>query len=74
MPKDLRYERLTNQIATDLSKILETDDVAVIIDAKHLCVSSRGIQDDTSATVTAYYGGAFNNSSKIAELQNYLKD
>ena len=67
-------ERLTNQIATDLSKILETDDVAVIIDAKHLCVSSRGIQDDTSATVTAYYGGVFNNPTKIVELQNYLKD
>ena len=65
-------ERLTNQIAMELSTILNTDDVAVIIDAKHLCVSSRGIKDDTSATVTAYYGGAFNSSEKIAELQNYL--
>jgi len=65
-------ERLTNQIAEDLKHILETEDVAVIIDAKHLCVSSRGIKDDTSATVTTYYGGAFNTSSKIAELQNYL--
>jgi len=52
---------------------LGTEDVAVIIDAKHLCVSSRGIKDDASATVTAFYGGAFNNSEKIAELQNYLK-
>ena len=67
-------ERLTNQIAYDLKNILETEDIAVIIDAKHLCVSSRGIQDDTSATVTAYYGGAFNNPTKIVELQNYLKD
>ena len=66
-------ERLTNQIAEELKFILGTDDVAVIIDAKHLCVSSRGIKDDTSATVTAFYGGSFNNSAKIAELQNYLK-
>lgn len=66
-------ERLTNQIAEELKFILGTDDVAVIIDAKHLCVSSRGIKDDTSATVTAFYGGSFNTSAKIAELQNYLK-
>ncbi|WP_282050299.1 GTP cyclohydrolase I FolE [Maribacter aquivivus] len=65
-------ERLTNQIAAELRQILETKDVAVIIDAKHLCVSSRGIKDDTSATVTSYYGGVFNTASKIAELQNYL--
>jgi len=50
-------ERLTNQIAEDLKNTLQTDDVAVIIDAKHLCVSSRGIKDDTSATITSYYGG-----------------
>ena len=66
-------ERLTNQIAEELKRILGTEDVAVIIDAKHLCVSSRGIKDDSSATVTAFYGGAFNTSAKIAELQNYLK-
>ena len=66
-------ERLTNQIAEDLKNTLQTDDVAVIIDAKHLCVSSRGIKDETSATVTSYYGGQFNTSHKIAELQNYLK-
>lgn len=67
-------ERLTNQIAEDLKHILGTEDIAVIIDAKHLCVSSRGIQDDTSATVTSYYSGAFNNPEKIAELQNYLNN
>ena len=67
-------ERLTNQIANELKLALDTEDVAVIIDAKHLCVSSRGIKDDTSSTVTAYYGGQFNATSKIAELQNYLKD
>ncbi|WP_339895089.1 GTP cyclohydrolase I FolE [uncultured Algibacter sp.] len=65
-------ERLTNQIANELKLILDTEDVAVIIDAKHLCVSSRGIKDDTSSTVTAFYGGRFNTSEKITELQNYI--
>ncbi len=65
-------ERLTNQVALELQNILETKDVAVIIDAKHLCVSSRGIKDDTSTTVTTFYGGRFESASKIAELQNYI--
>lgn len=65
-------ERLTNQIAEELKSILDTEDVAVIIDAKHLCVSSRGVKDDTSSTVTSYFGGVFNKSEKIAELQNTL--
>jgi GTP cyclohydrolase I len=67
-------ERLTNQIGRELVEILGTEDVAVIIDAKHLCVSSRGIKDDTSSTITSYYGGVFNTTEKIVELQNYLKD
>ncbi len=67
-------ERLTNQIALELKQILNTEDIAVIIDAKHLCVSSRGIKDDTSATVTSYYGGVFNTAHKVAELQSYLND
>lgn len=67
-------ERLTNQIAEELKAILQTEDVAVIIDAKHLCVSSRGIKDDTSSTVTVYYGGKFNNDKKILELQNYINN
>lgn len=67
-------ERLTNQIAEELKHILGTDDVAVIIDAKHLCVSSRGIKDENSSTVTSYYGGKFGTPEKIAELQNYLKN
>lgn len=67
-------ERLTNQIAEELKYILETEDVAVILDAKHLCVSSRGIKDESSATVTSHYGGKFGTPEKIAELQNYLKD
>ena len=67
-------ERFTNQIANELKQILNTEDIAVIIDAKHLCVSSRGIKDDTSATVTSFYGGVFKDSSKIAELQNYINN
>ncbi len=67
-------ERLTNQIADELRRALETEDVAVIIDAKHLCVSSRGIRDETSSTITSFYGGAFESAEKIAELQNYIKD
>ena len=66
-------ERLTNQIAEELKNILNTEDIAVIIDAKHLCVSSRGIKDDTSTTVTSYFGGAFESQEKIVELQNTLK-
>ena len=50
-------ERLTNQIGVELQKILKTEDVAVIIDAKHLCVASRGIKDDASTTITSFYGG-----------------
>ena len=65
-------ERLTNQIAEELKIILNTEDIAVIIDAKHLCVSSRGIKDDTSSTVTSYFGGKFQDQAKIAELQNTL--
>lgn len=67
-------ERLTQQIANELKTVLETEDVAVIIDAKHLCVSSRGVKDDTSSTVTTYYGGEFNSPEKIVELQNYINN
>ena len=67
-------ERLTNQIAVELQDALETKDVAVIIDAKHLCVSSRGIKDETSATVTSFYGGKFQLAQKMVELHHYIKD
>ena len=67
-------ERLTNQIGRELQSILGTDDVAVIIDAKHLCVSSRGIKDDTSATVTSFYGGQFNDTEKVQELYNHINN
>ena len=54
-------ERMTVQIANELKEALGTDDVAVLIDAKHMCVSLRGVEDTTSSTVTASYGGAFQN-------------
>lgn len=52
-------ERLTRQIAEAMKALLDTEHVAVIIDAKHLCVSSRGIEDESSSTVTADYHGDF---------------
>jgi GTP cyclohydrolase I len=67
-------ERLTNQIANELKTILDTENVAIIIDAKHLCVSSRGIKDDTSSTVTSFYGGVFNTPDKINELLNHINN
>jgi GTP cyclohydrolase I len=65
-------ERLTIQIADELKRVLGTEDIAVFIDAKHLCVSSRGIKDDTSSTVTVYYGGAFQNESTRNEFLKYI--
>ena len=66
-------ERLTMQIGKELQKVLGTDDVAVLIDAKHLCVASRGVEDDTSSTITAFYGGAFKNEDKKNEFLKYLE-
>lgn len=66
-------ERLTIQIGKELQAILETEDVAVLIDAKHLCVSSRGVQDVNSATVTAFYGGAFQDVATRNEFLKYLE-
>lgn len=65
-------ERLTVQIANELKRILKTEDVAVVIDAKHLCVSSRGIKDEGSSTITAEYGGVFKESARKEEFLNYL--
>ena len=65
-------ERLTMQIAKELEKILETKDIAVMIDAKHLCVSSRGVKDDTSTTITSYYGGKFQEDTTKAEFLKYV--
>ena len=66
-------ERLTMQIVEELQKVLKTDDVACVIDAKHLCVNSRGIRDIESSTVTAEYGGQFKNESKRQEFLEYIK-
>ena len=52
-------ERLTEQIFHALQFILETEDVAVMIDAKHYCVASRGVEDTGSSTVTSKLGGGF---------------
>jgi GTP cyclohydrolase I len=65
-------ERLTMQIADELKRVLETDDVAVVIDAVHLCVSSRGVKDSNSATVTSYYGGKFEEESVKQEFLRYI--
>lgn len=65
-------ERLTMQIAAELKELLQTDDVAVIIDADHLCVSSRGIQDVNSSTVTSSYNGRFINPEVRNEFFNYV--
>jgi GTP cyclohydrolase I len=65
-------ERLTIQIANELKKILGTEDVAVLIDAVHLCVSSRGVQDVNSSTVTSYYGGAFADDATKSEFLKYI--
>jgi len=66
-------ERLTMQIGKKLQEILGTNDVAVLIDAKHLCVSSRGVKDDTSSTITAFYDGAFMDEKKKNEFLKYLE-
>ena len=55
-------ERLTIQIVEELQKVLNTKDVACVIDAKHLCVNSRGIRDIESSTVTSEFGGKFKNN------------
>lgn len=54
-------ERLTVQIAEALKYILETDDVAVMIDARHYCVRARGVEDHGSSTATSHLSGAFRN-------------
>jgi len=65
-------ERLTMQIGHELQEILETKDVAVVITAEHLCVSSRGIQDVNSETVSAFFGGKFESETVRQEFNNYL--
>jgi GTP cyclohydrolase I len=66
-------ERLTMQIVQELQQVLGTEDVACVIDAKHLCVNSRGIRDIESSTVTSEYGGKFNEDSTRSEFLDYIK-
>lgn len=65
-------ERLTKQIANELKRVLQTDDVAIVIDARHMCVSTRGVEDSQSSTVTAEYSGKFMNPETRKEFLAYL--
>jgi GTP cyclohydrolase I len=65
-------ERLTVQIANYLRDVLQTEDVAVVIDARHLCVSSRGVEDTSSSTVTATYLGKFGESATRDEFLRHI--
>lgn len=66
-------ERMTLQVYDELRKALESDDVIVVVDAQHLCISTRGIKDRTSSTVTMEYGGAFKENSKRDEFLRLLE-
>ena len=66
-------ERLTIQIVRELQKVLNTADVACVIDSKHLCVNSRGIRDIESSTVTSEFGGQFKNKDIRREFLNYIQ-
>ena len=66
-------ERLTMQIVQELQRALNTEDVACVIDAKHLCVNSRGIRDIESSTVTSEFGGKFKDLATKREFLDYIK-
>ncbi len=66
-------ERLTMQIVQELQSALNTQDVACVIDAKHLCVKSRGIRDIESSTVTSEFGGKFKEEQSRREFLDYIK-
>ena len=63
---------MTVQIANELKKVLNTEDVAIVVEAKHLCVSCRGIQDESSTTVTADYSGRFKEEKTKEEFLKYI--
>lgn len=65
-------ERLTVQIAEELKKALKTEDVGVVIDANHMCVSSRGVGDTNSKTGTAHFSGKFSEEGTKTEFLNYI--
>jgi GTP cyclohydrolase I len=66
-------ERLTIQIVKELQEVLNTKDVACVIDAKHLCVNSRGIRDTESSTITSEFGGKFKEKETKREFLDYIK-
>lgn len=66
-------ERLIMQIFNELKSVLETENVIVVMEAKHLCVSSRGIKDESSFTSTIQYGGVFNEKENRNDFFNLLK-
>ncbi|WP_300434050.1 GTP cyclohydrolase I FolE [Christiangramia sp.] len=66
-------ERMTMQIVHELQNVLGTPDVACVVDAKHLCVNSRGIRDIESSTVTSEFGGAFKKKEVRREFLDYIK-
>ena len=65
-------ERLTVQVVEKLKEILETDNVACVIDAKHLCVNMRGVRDTKSSTITSRYSGLFNQNDNKAEFLKHI--
>jgi len=66
-------ERLTIQVVKALQKILKTDDVACVIDAKHMCVNSRGIRHIDCSTVTGEFGGKFKDKLIKREFLDYIR-
>ena len=67
-------ERMTVQVFNELKEVLNTEDVAIFIDAFHLCVSSRGIKDITSSTVTLESDGVFKDEKKWEEFMSIIKE
>jgi GTP cyclohydrolase I len=65
-------ERLTQQIADELKKVLNTEDVAVVIEATHMCVTMRGVEDESSNTTTSSFHGRFLNSNIKNEFFTYI--
>jgi GTP cyclohydrolase IA len=65
-------ERMTMQIANELRAALGTEDVAIVIDAVHLCVSSRGVKDINSSTVTSHFSGKFLEENTKNEFLKYI--
>ncbi len=66
-------ERLTLQIVNEMQKILNTESVACVIDAKHLCVNSRGISDISTSTMTSEFKGRFKEKEIKREFLDYIK-